>query len=128
MVKINAQPLSEVNGVKFGMKREAVRQMLGEAREFKKSKFSKTTTDDFGYCHVFYDINDKCEAVEIFVGSEVSVNGKIIFPTSIEGAKEIVPDLNEDNGSFISISKSIGIYAPSGNMESILFGVSGYYN
>lgn len=40
-------PLAEVNGVKFGMKRCDVRKIFGNATEFKKSKFSKTTTDDF---------------------------------------------------------------------------------
>lgn len=127
MDKINAQPLSEVNGVKFGMKRDAVRQIFGEAKEFKKSKFSKTTTDDFGWSHVFYNINDECEAIEVF-DREVAVNGKVIFPADIASAKEIFPDLKEDNGSFVSTSKSIGIYAPSGNMESILFGSAGYYS
>ena len=59
-MKINVVPLQEVNGVKFGMHRNEVRAILGEAREFKKSKFSKNTTDDFGYCHVFYDTDNQC--------------------------------------------------------------------
>lgn len=127
MLKWNVQPLKEVNGVRLGMKREAVRKILGEAKEFKKSKFSKTTTDDFGCCHVFYDTNDECEAVEIFGEVEVSVNGKVLFPTGIEEVKNVINDLEEEYGSFISKSQSIGIYAPEGKMESILFGNPGYY-
>ena len=50
---LKATPLVEVNGVKFGMKRCDVRKIFGNATEFKKSKFSKTITDDFGFCHVF---------------------------------------------------------------------------
>ena len=55
-MKINATPLQEVNGVKFGMPRNEVRAILGEAREFKKSKFSKNTTDDFGYIMIDDDV------------------------------------------------------------------------
>ena len=39
----------------------------------------------------------------------------------------IVFDLKEDYGSYISKKLSIGIYAPEGEPESILFGETGYY-
>lgn len=127
MSKVFAQPLKEVNGIKFGMKREDVRKIIGEAKEFKKSKFSKNTTDDFGYCHVFYDDDDECEAIEIFNNTEVLIDETVVFPINISEIKTIIKDLVEDEGSFISKSQSIGIYAPNGNMESILFGNIGYY-
>jgi len=92
-----------------------------------KSKFSKTTTDDFGFCHVFYNTNDECEAIEIFEEVEVSVNGKAVFPTTIENAKKVLGELQKEEDSYTSREKSIGIYAPSGKMESILFGITGYY-
>lgn len=127
MSKVFAQPLKEVNGIKFGMKREDVRKIIGEAKEFKKSKLSKNTTDDFGYCHVFYNDDDECEAIEIFNNTEVLINETVVFPINISEIKAIVKDLVEEEGSFISKSQSIGIYAPNGNMESILFGNIGYY-
>ena len=127
MVKLSVQPLKKVGSVEFGMKREKVRELLGEAKEFKKSKFSKTTTDDFGYCHVFYDMNDKCEAIEIFEEVEVEIDGRCIFPVSINEAKSLINDLLEEEDSLISKSQSVGIYAPSGKMESILFGNKNYY-
>lgn len=127
MSKVFAQPLKEVNGIKFGMKREDVRKIIGEAKEFKKSKFSKNTTDDFGYCHVFYNDDDECEAIEIFNNTEVLINETVVFPINISEIKAIIKDLVEEEGSFISKSQSIGIYAPNGNMESILFGNIGYY-
>lgn len=127
MVKLNVQPLKEVNGVKFGMKRAEVRGVLGDAKEFKKNKFSKMTTDDFGYCHVYYNDNDECEAIEIFNDAEVSVNGQTVFPGNMEEIKNLISDLTEEDGSYISVSQSVGIYAPDGRMESILFGCSGYY-
>jgi hypothetical protein len=41
---------------------------------------------------------------------------------------ELLPDLEEDDIGPISYKKSIGIYAPDEEMESILFGVEGYYD
>lgn len=128
MDKMTAIPLKEVSGVKFGMKRADVRAILGKAKEFKKSKFSKNTTDDFGFCHVFYNADDECEAVEIFDGVQVTVDGTVVFPSDINAARKVLGEFREDDGGFTNISKSIGIYAPYGKMESILFGETGYYS
>lgn len=125
---LKAVPLSEVNGVKFGMKRKEVRSIFGNATEFKKSKFSKNTTDDFKFCHVFYNNNDECEAIEIFVENEVKIENEIVFPKEINKLKAMLPDIEEDNFGFISKCKSIGVYAPDGKIESILFGCVGYYD
>lgn len=127
MDKIIAKPLVEVGGVKFGMKRADVRKILGEATEFKKSKFSKNTTDDFGFCHVFYNTNDECEAIEIFDDIEVTVEGQVVFPTSIDSAKKVLKNLIKDEVGYTDKEQSVGIYAPSSRMESILFGEAGYY-
>jgi hypothetical protein len=128
MFKINAIPLDSINGVKFGMKREMVRTIFGtEFKEFKKSTFSTTTTDDFGFCHVFYNENDECEAVEIFDDVEVYIENRLILPGSIDNIKSIITDFEEDDDSYISRTMSIGIYAPNQKIESILFGKIGYY-
>ena len=58
MDKIVAHFLKDVNGVSFGTKRKAVRAVFGTAKEYKKNKFSETITDDFGFCHVFYNAED----------------------------------------------------------------------
>ena len=41
---------------------------------------------------------------------------------------ELLPDLEEDDIGPISYERSIGIYAPDDEMESILFGRDGYYD
>lgn len=128
MDKIQVIPLKSVGEIHFGMKREEVRDILGvEAKEFRKTKFSANTTDDYGFCHVYYNSNDECEAVEIFDEIQVSVGGNIIFPGGLENAKNLISDFEEECGTYISKSNSIGIYAPTGKLESILFGVRGYY-
>lgn len=127
-MRFDAVPTVSVNGVTFGMSREKVRSLLGTAAEFYKGKDAVNTTDNFKFCHVAYDENNKCEAIEIFDESEVYVNGSLIFPTDFETAKKVIEDLEEDDDGLISISKSIGIYAPCGDMESIVFGKEGYYS
>lgn len=127
-MRFDAVPTVSVNGVAFGMSREKVRSLLGTAAEFYKGKDAVNTTDNFKFCHVAYDENNKCEAIEIFYESEVYVNGSLIFPTDFETAKKVIEDFEEDADGLISISKSIGIYAPCGDMESIVFGKEGYYS
>ena len=127
-MRFDAVPTVSVNGVAFGMSREKVRSLLGTAAEFYKGKDAVNTTDNFKFCHVAYDENNKCEAIEIFDESEVYVNGSLIFPTDFETAKKVIEDLEEDDDGLISISKSIGIYAPCGDMESSVFGKEGYYS
>lgn len=133
MLNWTVEPLKEVNGIKFGMKRDSVRKLFTvEAKEFKKSKFSKNTTDDFGFCHIFYNQQNECEAIEIFRDNkniiEILISGAIIFPTSLDIVKSFFKDLEKDGDSYISKANSIGIYAPNDKMESILFGDQGYYD
>lgn len=127
MKVINAIPLSEVKGVKFGMKRNEVRNLFGEAKEFKKTKFSKNSSDDFGFCHVYYNVYDECEAIEIFDECEVLINGKVVFPYESDTLRSMITDIEEDDNGFISKKLSIGVYSPNKKMESILFGCAGYY-
>lgn len=123
-----AEPLVGINDIKFGMSRDDVRKAFnGKFTEFKKSKFSKNTTDDFGVCHVFYSKDDKCEAVEVFNECHVTIHGKVVFPADIEFVKTVITNLKFDGNSYISKDMSIGIYAPDGQAESILFGAPGYY-
>ena len=121
----NAIPLKKVGKIKFGMSRDEVRNLLGEYKEFKKNKFSKSKTDNFGVCHIFYDSNGKCEAIEIFNDINVSINGKKVFPNNISALSSIASDFNGK----ISKEKSIGVEVDdNGNGKSITFGVAGYFD
>ncbi len=128
MIRLSVIPLKQVGLIEFGMSRAEVRQLADMSySEFMKAPTSSSLTDDFGAFHVYYDSNDQCEAVEVFSELEVEVMGKLIFPTSLEDALKALPSLQPDGDGLISIADSVGIYAPDGNMESILFGVDGYY-
>lgn len=41
--------------------------------------------------------------------------------------RRAIPSLVSDDDGLISFEESIGIYAPDGAMESVLFGAKGYY-
>ena len=124
-----ANPLTNVGPIKLGATREAVREAAGpEFEESRKSPSSENTTHDHGSFHVYYDQNDTCVAVEVFPEIEVVVDGEVVFPTTPEKAAAAIPSLERDDDGLISTEKSIGIYAPYDEMESILLGVRGYYD
>ena len=47
--------------------------------------------------------------------------------TPLDFINEHLAEFPKEDDFYISKSRSIGIYAPSGKMESILFGVKDYY-
>lgn len=126
MIELKAVPLQSVGDVSFGMAREEVRKHFGQFTEFKKNQFSKITTDAFDFCHVYYDEQNRCEAIEIF-GAKVLINDQTVFPSSLNELKKIFPNAVEEYGSYVDSSISVGFYAPDDNVESILFGSNGYY-
>ena len=132
MYELIVEPLMNVGDVYFGMSREDVRKILGGYTEFKKNKYSENTTDDFKFCHVFYDKENKCEAIEIFQEVKVKIGDIEIFPGDLKEAVNYLRNIDEkleiDNVGCISKNKSIGIYAPYSKMESILFGKKDYYD
>lgn len=129
MRQLTANPLTSVGPIKLGAAREAVRAAAGpEFEEFRKSPSSENTTDDYGSFHVYYDESDTCVAVEVFPEIEVLVDGEVVFPTTLDKAAAAIPSLERDDDGLLSTEMSIGVYAPYGEMESILFGVRGYYD
>ena len=123
MKAINAIPLEEVDGLKFGVDRTEKKKKFGEYTEFKKTPTASNSTDDFGFCHVYYDEHNKMEAIEIF-DAEVYIDEKKVYPISEPAVRTLINDLDDD---MISVSKSIGISVLDNEPEAILFGVKGYY-
>jgi hypothetical protein len=127
MTEWNVNPKDNVNGLKFGMDRELVRERLGApVKEFKKSKYSKNTTDDYGGFHVFYDAENNFEAVEIFEGT-VSVEGTVLFPGTLQNILDYDESFEREDDGCTSVKLEIGVYAPDNCTESILIGCEGYY-
>lgn len=124
-------PTKSIGDIIFGMSRDEVRKVFANnPTEFQKTDSCENTADDFGYCHVFYDKDNRCDAVEIFDSESINVtfNDIIIFPGTCDNLKAVFKDITEkEAGYLISVSSSIGAYAPDNEIESILFGKSEYY-
>ena len=128
MEKWELKPTKEIGKIIFGMDREDVHQLFTEkCTEFKKTKFSKNTTDDYGKFHIYYSTENKVEAVEFFEDVEITINGKRIFPESVKTVESIIGKMESDSGYYTHKEFSIGFFAPENIPESILVGGPGYY-
>jgi hypothetical protein len=131
--KFEIIPYNKAGNITFQLTRNAVRKLLGEFKEFKKTRLSKKTTDDFTFCHVFYDKDDKVEAVEFFEENELVYEGKNLFSMSynelLRFVKEKRYDFKEDGPGVIIEDLGIAAYAPNKRrIESVLVFRSGYYD
>lgn len=125
---INIDVLKGVNNIKFGMSRRDIKTIMKiTPKQFKKTKTSDTLVDDYGKYHVYFNHEDKCEAVEIFLGDfDVKLNGSKI-DVSLKYFKDTFKDLEYVDGVYISTSNSIGIEVSGEVVKSILIGAHGYY-
>lgn len=92
--KIQVVLLESVGNIKFGITKQEVREKYAVKGEFIKNDFSNNLTDDLGFCHVYYNDEGKCEAVEIFNDVEVYIGEKLLFPTTYAVAKMLKNHLN----------------------------------
>ena len=124
-------PYEGFESVSFEESREDARTKLGTYKEFRKTKFSKNTTDDFGDFHVFYDENNAVQAVEFF-GGEVILNNDKLLPNTKKGLLETLTKFDEKAlATPESVeSKLLGVnaYAPGDIVEAILIYRKGYYD
>ena len=112
--------------------RDEVRQTLGSFKEFKKNRFSRNTTDDFEICHVYYNIDNKCEAVEFFNESEIIFSEQNLFDLNYSDIQKMFSklDTNLITNSYEITSKKIGISMSfsDGKPETILVFSEGYFD
>lgn len=125
-------PYKRVGAIEFGYEREKVRKILGDFTEFKKTKKSQNTSDDFGHLHVFYNQENKCEAIELFPEADVFMDRFNVFYMSVTEIKRqlqvIDPEMEVDDDTITSLKYGISVYAPGEEVESILAFVKGYYH
>jgi hypothetical protein len=131
MAKYIIKSYAGFNNITFGMKRDIVRSKLGDYKEFRKTKYSKNTSDDFGEFHIFYDEMNCVEAVEIFAG-EVFKDDILLFPNNSQHLQTALKDIDAsatfDESSLISNKIGISAYVVDENVESILVFRKGYYD
>lgn len=128
MTALSIIPAKSVNGIEFGSKQADIETSFGQATStFKKTKWSKGKTADYGSFHIHYDAADQLEAIEIFDATIELPSTVIIIPATIDEVLKALPSLKSNEYGFTSESESIGAYAEDGCMVSILFGKPGYY-
>lgn len=133
MSKYEIKPYKSVGNINFGEERDSVRNKFGEFKEFKKNKFSKNTTDDFSVFHVFYDTENKVNAVEFFnpICKEILFNDINLFSKSYEELKNKFSDnsCEEDDCGIIFKSYGFSLYSPDKKtIESVLVFKKGYFD
>lgn len=104
--------------VTFGMSRDEVAEAMGSApRRFKKTVACTTLTDAFDQqgMQVFYDADDRVEALEVFAPSRPSFGDLDLFCTPYtaltKAMRALDPDLQEDELGFTSNALGFGVYA-----------------
>lgn len=133
------RPYVGVQEIGFNMKREVVREKFNnQFTEFKKTPFSQNTTDAFGFCHIYYDNENLCEAIELFETTTVIFDNFIMTKQSYEkvrGFFESIDDsLDFNDAGFTSYKFGVGVFAPYAldepeePIESIVVFRKGYYD
>jgi hypothetical protein len=126
--------------VTFGMTRDEVARAMGAVpRRFKKTVACTTLTDAFDPLgvQVFYDADDRVEALEVFAPSRPSFGDLDLFNTPyvmlLEAARALDPDVQEDELGFTSNALGFGVYAehkdtdPERPSEGVIVFRKGYY-
>jgi len=130
--KLDFSPYNGAGKIKLNTARDEVRKTLGAFKEFKKTKFSKNTTDDFSFCHVFYNEQNKVNAVEFFDTTELLYKGKNLFSFQFSEIKSFLKnnstDFQEDSSGLRSDDIGLSVYSPEKKgIETILIYTQGYY-
>ncbi|MDR0286689.1 MAG: hypothetical protein LBI03_03130 [Clostridiales bacterium] len=133
MYRADFLPYIGTEKIKLGSTREEARSTLGTFNEFKKTKFSKNTTDDFSFCHVYYDVQNKVEAIEYFNSTEFLFKGNNLFSLNFSELKSFFGnnkiDFQEDDSGLRSDAIGLSVYSPNKeHIETILIYKRGYYD
>jgi len=131
--KINFIPYIGSDPIKLGALRDEARKTLGAYKEFRKTKFSKNTTDDFSFCHIYYDDQDKVKAIEFFDSTEFLFMERNMFSFQFMELKSFLKsksiDFQEDNSGLKSEAIGLSVYSPDKvKIETILIFKEGYYD
>ena len=123
-------PYNSYGCIKFGASRNEIRSAIGIYKEFKKSPFSKNTTDDFGGFHVYYSDDNYVEAIEVFSG-EIKFNDEIMFPTTLSVFTKIMntfdSEIMKKNDHIISRALGCCASVNEGTIDGIILCSKDYF-
>ena len=130
-MKFTIIPFQGTDKLKLNLTSKETRDIFPDKfrRRFKKANI--VPTDSFRGFHVYYDEDDRSEAIE-FWEPEIFLNGIQLMGADYNIVKDMFEKLDdnldyEEGYGFDSIKYQIGINAPYGKVESVLVGRKGYY-
>ena len=130
MKQMNFIPYESIGSIHFGESRKDVRNGNSNFQEFKKNRFSKNTTDDFGNYHVFYTESNCVEAVEVLNGIEIFLKGINITSLPLEKLIAFLSDSKmtkeDDSINFPSFGLTVSVKVDI--IESYLCYKRGYWD
>ncbi|MDR3349646.1 MAG: hypothetical protein LBO03_08680 [Acidaminococcales bacterium] len=117
-------PHKQVGVLRFGADRQSVRREAGQYKEFRKTKFSENTTDDFdSFFHAYYDKDDRLCGVEIFDGAQLLYEGTVIswedYAAFAKQIQKIDPAAGLDGEVFRSEALGLRAYVPHDAVETV---------
>lgn len=83
-------PTIKCGELAFLTDRVNVRKLLGKYSTFTKSRSSENSTDDFGFCHVYYNMSNQLIAIEFFLEADLRLCGEKLFLLSAEGLANLL--------------------------------------
>ena len=124
-------PAEKCGELDFFADRKIVRKSFGKHREFLKSKSSENSTDDFGFCHAYYNVADQLIAIEFFPEAKLYYNEQELFTLTAAGLIKLLKtkDAVTTADDYAVLSKKLGIGAEidAGEIKSILVCTADYF-
>jgi hypothetical protein len=131
-MKFELVPTVKCGELAFLTDRANVRLLLGKYNTFIKSKSSENSTDDFGFCHAYYNKSNQLNAIEFFPEADLRFNGEKLF---LLPAKELTNLLKSYDEAVVIdeysvFSKDLGICAEidEADIKSVLVCTADYYD
>jgi len=125
-------PTVKCGELDFLTDRANVRLLLGKYDTFIKSKSSEKATDDFGFCHVYYNKFDQLIAIEFFPEADLQFSGEKLFLLPAKELVNLVKSYDEKVviDEYSVFSKDLGISAEidEGYIKSVLVCTADYYD
>lgn len=121
-------PYNKVGNIAFNEKRSLVRTDYPNFREFKKTPISKNTTDAYPGFHVFYDSQNEVEAVELFRGESLVLNGVNLFSLSKAEFINKFPGCVDEDDSLNCAKEGFMVSFAHGEVDGILVYRKGYWD
>jgi hypothetical protein len=124
-------PIVKCGDLIFLTDRANVRLLLGKYNTFKKSKTSENLTDDFEFCHAYYNTFDQLIAIEFFPEADLRFSGEKLFSLSAKELVNMLKTFDEavvmDEYSIFSKALGICVEIDEGDIKSVLVSTADYY-